>query len=122
MTDLRIGAMVTVWDPGTGEQSAGYIESGHAGQWMVRTTWGELTGPWDAEWTDAALWYQLKDFYVKHLEGQGFTRLSICTCCLFILANGDHSSCEGNCDNTNCDESCDHGCPATHGYGVGWEG
>lgn len=109
MDDIRIGARVTAWSPESREDVAGYIESGHAGWWDIRTTWGELTGPWDARWIETAYWHELKDFYVKHLEGQGFTRLSICTCCLFILVNGDHSS-------------CDDECPATHGYGVGWEG
>jgi hypothetical protein len=27
----------------------GKVESGHMGQWMLRTSAGELTGPWDTE-------------------------------------------------------------------------
>ena len=45
-----------------------------------------------------------------------FFEISICGCCLIITANGDHSGCEGNCENRECDDQCDHGCSATFGY------
>ena len=49
-------------------------------------------------------------------ENDQWIKVSICSCCLVICANGDHSGCEGNCTNTECDDKCDHGCAATFEY------
>lgn len=44
--EIRIGHLVTARHED--ESALGRIESGHAGDWYVRTAEGELTGPWRA--------------------------------------------------------------------------
>src|SRR5688500_18710265 len=45
--DIRLGHFVSARC--ADEQATGHIESGHAGEWMIRTREGELTGPWSNE-------------------------------------------------------------------------
>lgn len=48
---IRIGMIVRAFDsPADGEEPIiGRVESGHAGDWFIRTDEGQLTGPWRAD-------------------------------------------------------------------------
>lgn len=114
--DIRTGNTVTIYDPADrGANGLTGKVSHEDGGWYLRGKDGDLTGPWDSQVLYPS-WREAREAWKAQLEGRGFIPASICTCCLMILCNGDHSSCEGMCQSTQCDEGCDHGCRATFYY------